>query len=157
MARIRSVHPGQWTDEDFVALSPMARLLTLAIRNECDDQGVFEWKPLTIKMRLLPADNVDVADLLRELEENNHVKKFETGGKTYGAVRNFRVFKVPRSRTPFIRCRLILEITSGSGPRAAVPKRIRSTKLGKVASQKGVGVRNRWGTGPEKSPQREKE
>lgn len=96
MARIRSVHPEQWTDEDFVCLSFPARLLAIAIRNECDDKGVFEWKPQRIKMRLFPADNVDVADLLKELVDCDQVCAFDEGGKRYGAVRNFRKYQRPK-------------------------------------------------------------
>lgn len=54
MARIRSTHPGQWTDEGFISCSPLARLLCLGIRNGADDQGIFEWKPATLNLRLLP-------------------------------------------------------------------------------------------------------
>lgn len=36
MARIRSVHPGLWTDERFVALSPRARLVLLAVGTLAD-------------------------------------------------------------------------------------------------------------------------
>lgn len=97
MARIRSVHPGQWTDEDFVQMSPMARLLTLAIRNEADDRGVFEWKPVTIKMRLIPVDNVDVDGLLAEMETHDQVRRFESAGKQYGVIRNFSKFQRPKS------------------------------------------------------------
>lgn len=99
MSRIRSLHPGQWTDEDFVTCSPMARLLALALRNECDDQGVFEWKPVTIKMRLLPADDVDVSALLSELVENRQIAAFDHDGKRYGAVRNFRKYQRPKKPT----------------------------------------------------------
>ena len=96
MARIRSQHPGQWTDEDFVQMSPHARLLTLAIRNEADDQGIFEWKPVTLKMRLMPADNVDVAVLLEEMEAFQQVKRFSHGGKEYGVIRNFARYQRPK-------------------------------------------------------------
>ena len=96
MARIRSIHPGQWTDEAFVAVSPLARLLALGLRNEADDEGVFPWKPLTLKMRLLPADNVDVAVLLAELEAANIVRKYEVDGVHYGAIRNFYLFQRPK-------------------------------------------------------------
>jgi hypothetical protein len=96
MSRIRSLHPGQWTDENFVSCSPFARLLALAIRGECDDQGVFEWKPITIKMRLFPADDVDVSALLAELVDTNQVLAFEHDGKAYGLVRNFRKFQRPQ-------------------------------------------------------------
>ena len=95
MARIRSLHPGQWTDEDFVACSMAARLLALGLRNEADDNGVFEWKPLAIKMRLFPADAVDVAVLLDELSANNQVRAFEDSGKRYGVIRNFRRWQRP--------------------------------------------------------------
>ena len=95
MARIRSTHPGQWTDEDFVACSFAARLLALGLRTEADDNGVFEWKPLVIKMRLFPADAVDVPALLAELSANRQVASFEHSGKQYGAIRNFRRWQRP--------------------------------------------------------------
>lgn len=96
MSRIRSIHPGLWTDEEFVTLSPFARLLFMGIWNECDDKGIFEWKPLTLKMRLLPADNLDAAELLNEIAASGAIKRFEIGGKTYGAVRNFGKFQRPK-------------------------------------------------------------
>ena len=83
MARIRSIHPGQWTDEDFVSLSPFARLLAIALRNEADDQGVFEWKPVTIKIKLFPADNVDVPALLDELVAARQIARI--GSRSTGA------------------------------------------------------------------------
>lgn len=96
MARIRSTHPGQWSDEDFVALSFPARILALALRNVADDHGIFEWKPLTIKMQLLPADSIDVADLLSEMVANNIVTEFDAEGKRYGAIRNFMKWQRPK-------------------------------------------------------------
>lgn len=95
MARIRSLHPGQWTDEAFVQCSAFARLLVLGLRNEADDQGVFEWKPTTIKMRLFPADSVDVVALLVELEQSGQIRHFEVAGKAFGAIRNFRKWQRP--------------------------------------------------------------
>lgn len=96
MARIRSIHPGQWTDEEFVSLSFAARLLAIALRNEADDQGVFEWKPVGLKMRLMPADNVDLAVLLDELIEKRAIMRFEIDGRMLGAIRNFRRYQKPK-------------------------------------------------------------
>lgn len=96
MARIRSVHAGLFTDEEFMSRSPHARLLWIGLWTEADDQGVFEWKPLTIKARLLPADNVDISDLLAELAAADFIKIYEMGGRQYGAVRNFRRFQRPK-------------------------------------------------------------
>lgn len=95
MARIRSIHPGQWRDEDFVELSSNARLLTLALRNLADDRGVFEWKPKSLKMEVFPADNIDVEALLAELVAHRQVKQYEADGKTFGAIRNFRKWQRP--------------------------------------------------------------
>lgn len=97
MPRIRSVHPGLFTDEAFVSCSAMGRLLLIGLWTEADDQGVFEWKPITIKMRLFPADNIDVEPLLNELVEARWVTEFQDGDRKYGALRNFRRFQKPKS------------------------------------------------------------
>lgn len=96
MSRIRSVHPGLWTDERFVSVSPLARLLFIGIWNECDDQGSFAWSPVTIKMRLLPADNCDASDLLDELVASGSIMRYEIDGRHYGAVRNFTRYQRPK-------------------------------------------------------------
>lgn len=100
MARIRSIHPGQWTDEEFCVCSIAARLLAIALRNEADDSGVFEWKPVGLKMRLMPADPVDINALLAELVETNQISKFVINDRPYGAIRNFRVFQRPKYPKP---------------------------------------------------------
>lgn len=97
MSRIRSIHPGLWTDEQFVSLSSFARLLFMGIWNECDDKGTFPWSPLQMKMRILPADNVDAAELMSELEQCDCIQKYEIDGKAYGAVRNFAKFQRPKA------------------------------------------------------------
>lgn len=97
MARIRSIHPGLFTDEAFAGLSMPARVLLLGLWTEADDQGVFEWKPITIKMRIMPVDNVDVPALLTELERADVVKRFQQDGKTFGAVRNFCKYQKPKT------------------------------------------------------------
>ncbi len=95
MPRIRSVHPSQWTDESFVECSFAARLFVIAVRNETDDNGIFEWKPKTLKMKLFPADNIDLEPLLAELIDTKQVMKFEVNGIYYGMVRNFQKYQRP--------------------------------------------------------------
>lgn len=96
MARIRSTHPEQWTDDQFVTCSPHARLLALGIRNEADDNGIFEWNPIKLKMRLLPADNVDIEALLQELLATNQVIQFEAEGRKFGLIRSFQRYQRPK-------------------------------------------------------------
>lgn len=96
MARIRSVHPGLFTDEAFMQLSDAARMLLIGLWTEADDQGVFEWKPLTLKARLRPADDGSVEPLLDAIVAQDLVKRIEVDGRSYGLVRNFRKFQRPQ-------------------------------------------------------------
>lgn len=99
MARIRSIHPGILTDESFMMLtveSPLAIALMLGLWMEADDAGTFEWKPITLKARCLPAANTNVSDLLDALQSVEMVKRFEIDGKPYGVVRNFVKYQRPK-------------------------------------------------------------
>jgi len=98
MSRIRSLHPGFFTDERLVETSVEARLLCLGLGVEADDKGIFEWKPVTLKMRLFPADNIDVVARLTELVEAGVIMMYEIDGRKYGAIRKFR--KHQRPKTP---------------------------------------------------------
>lgn len=97
MSRIRSVHPGFFKDDRLVPTSAFARLLFIGLGVEADDKGVFEWKPVTIKMNVFPGDNVDIAALLSELVDADAIRKFEVSGKSYGAIRNFRKYQKPKT------------------------------------------------------------
>jgi hypothetical protein len=96
MPRIRSVHPGLWSDEAFVTCSAWARLLVIGLWTEADDHGVFEWKPISLKMRIFPADSVEIVPLLDELAALNIVHQYGADGKVYGAIRNFRKWQRPQ-------------------------------------------------------------
>lgn len=66
---------------------------------EADDYGVFDWKPVGLKMRLMPADAVDAGALLSECEEGWVSRAYLSApGKPYGLVRNFRKFQRPKTR-----------------------------------------------------------
>lgn len=97
MPRIRSVHPGLFTDEAFAAVSMASRVLFIGLWCEADDLGVFEWKALTLKMRLFPGDTVDLPSMLSELAGRDMIRAFEHDGKQYGAIRNFGRYQRPKS------------------------------------------------------------
>lgn len=128
MSRIRSIHPGFFTDDKLVCTSMAARLLLIGLGVEADDKGTFEWKPLTLKMRIFPADNLDIDALLAELVSANAIQPYEIGGRVYGAIRNFRKFQRPKSpndthpATPEIRIYVGLEEPNSETEfRGAVP------------------------------------
>ncbi len=79
MARIRTIKPEFFTSEDIVSLSPLARLLYIALWCEADREGRMAWKPRTFKMRYLPADNVDIDALCKEIVDAGLVKLYGEG------------------------------------------------------------------------------
>ncbi len=141
MSRIRSIHPGLWTDVEFVGLSPFARLLFIGIWNECDDKGIFLWSPLHLKMRILPADNLDASELLAEIEAAGNVRRYDVGGKTYGAVKNFAKFQRPKKPNDIHPAPVAILAFAGHDT--------------ETAPDEGDEVRNQFPTSGEKSPQME--
>jgi hypothetical protein len=97
MARIRSIHPGLFSDPEFASLSADAQMFYLGLLTEADDNGIFEWKPNMLRIRLRPLKDGSVEPLLSELQESQKVSRYEMGGRQYGAVRNFRKFQRPKS------------------------------------------------------------
>lgn len=97
MARIRSIHPGFFTDEDVVEASIAARLLLIGLGVEADDKGVFPWKEKTLKMRIFPADVIEIAPLMQELADLGLIRSYEFAERSYGAIRNFRKHQRPKS------------------------------------------------------------
>lgn len=67
MARIRTIKPEFFTSENIVALSPLARLLYVALWCEADKEGRLCWRPRTFKMRYLPGDECDIEALCEEM------------------------------------------------------------------------------------------
>ena len=79
MARIRTIKPEFFTSEDIVNLSPLARLLYIAVWCESDKEGRLTWKPMTFKLRYFPGDNCDIQALCKELVDGGMVKLYGEG------------------------------------------------------------------------------
>jgi hypothetical protein len=79
VARIRTIKPDFFTSEDITALSPMARLLYIALWCEADKEGRMVWKPKTFKLRYLPADNCDAEALCAEIVSQGLVVLYGDG------------------------------------------------------------------------------
>jgi hypothetical protein len=79
MARIRTIKPEFFTSEDIVSLSPLARILYIALWCESDKEGRLLWKPRTFKMRYLPADSCDIEALCAELVSGGLVRLYGEG------------------------------------------------------------------------------
>lgn len=97
MARIRSIHPGLTSDEAYMSMSMTAKAAWTPLWMQCDDHGIFEWKPIVLKAIIFPADNVKFDEVLLELEQLGCVMRIEIAGKPCGIVRNFARYQRPKN------------------------------------------------------------
>lgn len=75
MAKSRFIRPEIWTDEKFVRMTPLARLLFIGMWNHACDNGHLDDSALQLKMRVLPADACDVEPLIDEVVESGMVRR----------------------------------------------------------------------------------
>lgn len=75
MAKRRQIHPEIWTDDKFVSLEPLARLLFIGMWNFACDNGHLDDSVLQLKMRVLPAETNDVTPLLESLIDKGMVTR----------------------------------------------------------------------------------
>jgi hypothetical protein len=98
MARIRTIKPEFFTSADICSLTPLARLLYVALWCESDRAGRLEWKPQTFKLRYLPGDNCDVDMLASELVNAGLVILYEADGKHLAEIPTFDKHQVINNR-----------------------------------------------------------
>ena len=79
MPKGRHLKPDFFTDKNIVQLSPLARLLYQGLWCHAFDCGHVEDEPIEFKMRILPADNCDVDDLLAERQEGERDAEEQDG------------------------------------------------------------------------------
>lgn len=92
MARIRTIKPEFWTDEDIASVSEPARLLAIGILNQADDEGFFKSNPMLLKAAVFPLcePSMSIQGMINELSNIGYIKLcVGSDGKQYGLVRNF--------------------------------------------------------------------
>lgn len=89
MARIRTIKPEFFTSEDIVGLSPLARLLYIALWCEADRGGRLSWKPKTFKMRYFPGDSVNIEKLCEEVRSSGLALVYIVNDIEYGFIPTF--------------------------------------------------------------------
>jgi len=95
MARIRTFKPEFLRHEELQELEnkyhndcPM--FVFLGLWSVCDKQGVFQWKPKSLKLDIYPFLEYDMEKTLSILLDNGFISRFETeDGNVYGFVINF--------------------------------------------------------------------
>ena len=99
MARIRAIHPRAPQDDDVASMSLAARYLWAYLPCHADREGRMEERPLMLKGEVFPADSVDVAVLLTEMEERRFIVRYRgANGRRLIQIRNFRAYQRPDHR-----------------------------------------------------------
>jgi len=102
MARIRSLKPSFFLNEDLANLSPLHRLLFQGLWVLADRQGRLTDKPKTIKAQVLPHDECDVNAMLDDLSAgpDPFIARYAVEGKSYIHVVNFAKHQNPHHKEP---------------------------------------------------------
>ena len=110
MARGRVINPDFWTDGNMVGVSPLARLFYIGMWNfaHCD-KGHLDDDAMGLKLKILPADQVDPDELLSELMERKRIIRVQaSNGKTFLTMPSFARWQKtdPRWKTRCPACAL---------------------------------------------------
>lgn len=92
MARIRTIKPEFWTDEDIAGLSEPAMLLAIGLLNYSDDEGWFNANYLLIKAAVFPLrePSKTIPRMIQELSGIDYISIYPgPDGKQFGQVLNF--------------------------------------------------------------------
>jgi hypothetical protein len=98
MARIRSIKPGFFSNEDLADLSPWHRLCFIGLWTLADREGRLEDRPRRIKAMLFPFDrDVDVDQLIADLAQKAFVVRYVTDGVACLAIPTFLRHQRPKT------------------------------------------------------------
>ncbi len=103
MARIRTIKPEFWTDEDMAEVSEAACLLAIGLLNYADDEGYFNANPKLIKAAVFPIrePSVTIPVMLRELSNHGYLSMFSTSdNRHFGVINNFARHQVVNKPKP---------------------------------------------------------
>ena len=103
MARIRTIKPEFWRDEDLSKVTAEAALLAIGLLNHSDDEGYFNANPKLIESDVFPLRELSSSTpvLLQELASIGYLQLFSgSDGKRYGQVVNFAKHQVINEPTP---------------------------------------------------------
>jgi hypothetical protein len=102
MARIRTVKPELFKHEDLYDLESSCglpvRLAFIGLFTCCDRDGRFKWRPRTLKLDVLPHDDIDFSRVLDALASRGFVRKYAVAGEEYGCIPSFAKHQVINNR-----------------------------------------------------------
>lgn len=102
MARIRTVKPELLTHEDLFLAEQQTgfplRIAFVGLFTMADREGRFKWRPGTLKLGVLPFDQLDFSRVLDALASRGFICKYQVDGVDYGVIPTFGKHQVINNR-----------------------------------------------------------
>jgi hypothetical protein len=89
VARIRSIKPDFFINDELAELEPLTRLFFIGLWTQADREGRMHDRPRRLRAALVPYDDCDVTGMLDALAESGHIMRYEVDGERYIQVLNF--------------------------------------------------------------------
>jgi hypothetical protein len=97
MARIRTIKPSFWKNEDLAELSCWHRLCFIGLWNQADREGRLEDRPRRLKVEIFPFDDLDMNALLSGLHSKGFITRYTADGADYIAIPKFAKHQRPKN------------------------------------------------------------
>jgi len=94
--KIRSIHPGFFSDRKISNLPYEARVLYAGLWCYSDDYGRGQYLPKAIEGAVFPHDPVDIVDLLLKLEKAELIRVYEARGDVFYEIPSWDKYQSPR-------------------------------------------------------------
>lgn len=102
MARIRTVKPNLFRHEDLFELEAECglpvRLAFIGLFTIADRDGRFVWRPRTMKLDVLPYDDVDFSRVLDALASRGFIMKYTVDDEEYGFIPSWQKHQIINNR-----------------------------------------------------------
>jgi hypothetical protein len=139
VARIRTIKPEFWQDEDLAGTSYEARLMAIALLNHADDEGYFRAHPSLVKAACFAFDD-DSSIVRRTIDELSNIGYLELflglDGKRYGRISGFSKHqRVDRKKESTIK-----GLYDSSSPRRSIDDQSTLEGKGKEVKEKTTNV-----------------
>lgn len=140
LARIRTIKPGFFKNEQLAELSFAHRLLFVGLWTQADREGRLEDRPRRLKAELFPYDDVDVSAMLQDMATAELIARYEVDGTSYIWIPKFLDHQRPHySEPPSTYPAVDVGLTHAAEISAATAEIVVPATLGREGSEEGKG------------------
>jgi len=95
MARSRNIKPGFFVNDELSEIEPIGRLFFIGLWTVADYQGRLEFRPKKLKAELLPYDECNINEIVKNLFDSGFIAIYTVQGRQYIEISNFTKHQNP--------------------------------------------------------------